>query len=198
MGRRLVVLVSGSGTNLQALLDRSGELDGDVVLVVSDRPGAGGLERAEAAGVKTAVVPVGDFEDRSAWSAALEQAVDAGDPDLVVLAGFMRILPASFVTRWPVLNVHPSLLPAFPGAHAVEDALAWGAKITGCTVHFVDEEVDHGPIVAQEAVQILPGDTPESLHERIKALEHRLLPECVESFCRGRLSVDGRHVRISS
>lgn len=193
---RIVVLISGSGTNLQALLDRGDALGGEIVLVASDRPGAGGLERAEAAGIKTAVVAPADFADRQAWCAALEDAVDGAAPDLVVLAGFMRILPASFVARWPVLNVHPSLLPAFPGAHAVEEALAWGAKLTGCTVHLVDEEVDHGPIVAQEAVPILPGDTPDVLHERIKAVEHRLLPDCVTLFCRGALHVDGRHVRI--
>lgn len=195
---RLVVLVSGSGSNLQALLDRGPELGGEITLVVSDRADAGGLRRADDAGVKTAVVPPADFPGRGDWAAALEETVAAAEPALVVLAGFMRILPASFVTRWPVLNVHPSLLPAFPGGHAVEEALAWGAKLTGCTVHLVDEEVDHGPIVAQEAVAILPGDTPEELHERIKAVEHRLLPACVSLFCRGLVEVDGRHVRIQT
>ena len=196
MTRRLVVLISGSGSNLQALLDREDGLGGQIHLVVSDRPGVAGLERAERAGVETAVVSPKDFTDRAEWHRALEQRVAEAEPDLVVLAGFMRILPAAFVSRWPVLNVHPSLLPAFPGAHAVEEALAWGVKVTGCTVHFVDEQVDHGPIVAQEAVPILPGDTPESLHERIKTVEHRLLPDCVTLFCRDRVATDGRHVRI--
>jgi len=193
---RLVVLISGSGSNLQALLDRGPDLGGQIALVVSDRHDAYGLERAAAAGVPAAVVSPKDHADRPAWEAALGDAVAAAAPDLVVLAGFMRILPAAFVSRWPVLNVHPSLLPAFPGARAVEEALAWGVKLTGCTVHFVDEKVDNGPIVAQECIPVLPGDTPESLHERIKAVEHRLLPECVTLFCRGRIAVDGRHVRI--
>ena len=196
MTRRLVVLISGSGSNLQALLDRGEGLGGRIELVVSDRPGAGGLERAERAGVPTAVVSPKDHTDRDEWHQALHATVAAAEPDLVVLAGFMRILPASFVSAWPVLNVHPSLLPAFPGAHAVEEALDWGVRLTGCTVHFVDEQVDHGPIVAQEAVPVLPGDTPQSLHERIQAVEHRLLPDCVTLFCRDRVVVDGRHVRI--
>lgn len=195
MGKRLTVLVSGSGTNLQALLDRD-DLGGRVQLVVADVPGAGGLDRARAAGVDTAVVDRKAFADRSAWEAELAEAVTASAPDLVVLAGFMRILSAEFVRRWPILNVHPSLLPAFPGAHAVEEALAWGVKVTGVTVHFIDEQVDHGPIVAQEAVAIAADDTPEALHARIKTVEHRLLPEAVARFCHDRLAVDGRMVRI--
>lgn len=193
--KRIVVLLSGSGTNLQALLDAD-DLGGDIVLVVSDRPGAGGLERARAAGVPTAVVAPADHPDRPCWEAALREVVAAASPDLVVLAGFMRILSGAFVTRWPVINVHPSLLPAFPGAHAPRDALAWGAKVTGCTVHLVDEEVDHGPIIAQEAVPVEPGDDETSLHRRIQAVEHRLLPDCVRLWCTDRLAVHGREVRI--
>lgn len=196
MARRLVVLISGSGSNLQALLDRGESLGGRVELVVSDRPGVAGLDRAANAGVPTAVVSPKDYTDREEWHRALRDTVAAAEPDLVVLAGFMRILPAAFVSAWPVLNVHPSLLPAFPGAHAVEEALDWGVRLTGCTVHFVDEQVDHGPIVAQESVPVLPDDTAESLHERIKVVEHRLLPDCVTLFCRDRIVVDGRHVRI--
>lgn len=197
MGKALVVLISGSGTNLQALLDAH-DLGGDVRLVASDRPEATGLERAERAGVPAAAVAPRDHPDRAAWETALEQTVADAAPDLVVLAGFMRILSPRFVGRWPLLNVHPSLLPAFPGAHAVEEALAWGVKRTGVTVHFVDEQVDHGPVVAQEAVVVEPDDTPETLHERLHAVEHRLLPEAVRLFCQDRLTLEGRHVRILS
>lgn len=190
--KRLVVLASGSGTNLQALLDAP-DLGGDVVGVVSDRPGARALERAAARGAQTATVPLDG--DRVAWEATLTDRVAALRPDLVVLAGFMRVLSGAFVHRWPVVNIHPSLLPAFPGANAVEDALAWGVKVTGVTVHFVDELVDHGPIVAQEAVAVHPGDTAASLHVRLQKVEHQLLPDVVRDWCAGRLIRDGRHVR---
>jgi phosphoribosylglycinamide formyltransferase 1 len=193
MGKRLVVLASGSGSNAQALLDRD---DLDVVAVVTDVPTAGVLARAEAAGVEAVCVDRTAYPDRPTWEAALTDAVAEREPDLVVLAGFMRILSGAFVRRWPILNVHPSLLPSFPGAKAVEDALAHGVKVTGVTVHFVVEEVDAGPIVAQQAVVIEPDDTPDTLHERIKAVEHRLLPDAVALFCTDRLTVDGRHVRI--
>jgi phosphoribosylglycinamide formyltransferase-1 len=190
--KRLVVLASGSGTNLQALLDAS-DLGGDIVGVLSDRPGAPALERAAARGVHAAAVPLEG--DRTAWEATLSDRVAVLRPDLVVLAGFMRVLSGAFVDRWPVVNVHPSLLPAFPGAHAVEDALAWGVKITGVTVHFVDELVDHGPIIAQEAVAVHAGDTAGTLHARLQKVEHQLLPDVVRDWCAGRLIRDGRHVR---
>jgi phosphoribosylglycinamide formyltransferase 1 len=195
MTRRIVVLISGSGSNLQALLDAA-DLGGEVVRVVADRPEAGGLERARGAGVDAVAVPLGAHHDRPAWEAALAAVVADAAPDLVVLAGFMRILSGDFVTRWPTLNVHPSLLPAFPGARAVEEALAWGVKLTGCTVHFVDEQVDHGPIVAQEAVAVLDDDDRDVLHARIQALEHRLLPAAVRLFCTDRLTLDDRTVRV--
>jgi phosphoribosylglycinamide formyltransferase-1 len=192
--KRIVVLLSGAGSNLAALL--AADPGGDVVLAVSDRDGAGGLDLAAAAGIPTAVVRPADHADRGAWDAALLDAVAAAHPDLVVLAGFMRILDGAFPRRFPTLNVHPSLLPAFAGAHAVEEALDWGVKVTGATVHFVDELVDHGPIVAQQAVAVEPGDTPLTLHARIKAVEHRLLPACVTLFCADRLTVDGRGVKV--
>lgn len=195
MGKQLVVMVSGSGSNLQALLDHDA-LGGQITRVVADRPGVGGLDRARSRAVEAVAVAPGDHPDRATWEGALTAAVAEAEPDLVVLAGFMRILSPQFVTRWPILNVHPSLLPAFPGARAVTDALDWGVRVSGATVHFVDEQVDHGPIVAQEAVAVVPEDTPASLHERIQAVEHRLLPECVALFCHDRLAVDGRHVRI--
>ena len=195
MSKRLVVLASGSGSNAQALLDRD-DLSGDVVAVVTDVADARVITRAEAVGVEAVCVDRTAYADRATWEAALIEAVAQRQPDLVVLAGFMRILSGAFVSRWPILNVHPSLLPSFPGAKAVEDALQHGVKVTGVTVHFVVEEVDAGPIVAQQAVAIEPDDTPELLHERIKAVEHRLLPDAVALFCTDRLTVDGRTVRI--
>lgn len=195
--QRIAVLVSGAGSNLAALLDAGADtLGGRIVLVLSDREGVGALELAADAGVPRMVVAPQDHPDRAAWDAAVLAAVEAVAPDLVVLAGFARILGPAFPRRFPTLNVHPSLLPAFPGAHAVADALAWGVHVTGATVHFVDEQVDHGPVVAQEAVPVEPGDTTERLHARIKAVEHRLLPACVGLACADRLVVDGRHVKV--
>lgn len=198
--RRLAVLVSGGGTNLAALLtatDVDPGFDAEVVVVASDRRDAGGLERARERGIPTVVCPLGDYDDRVAWEEALRRDVEAYRPDVVVLAGFMKILTARFLAAWPqrVVNTHPSLLPAFRGADAVGSALAHGVKVSGCTVHLVDEEVDHGPIVAQEAVRVLDDDTHGTLHERIKAVEHRLLPQCVAALCDDRLEVDDRHVR---
>ena len=195
MSQRVAVLASGSGSNLQALLDAS-DLGAEVVLVASDRADAGALARAEAAGVPTRRVPFSRGDDRERWAADLAEAVGEASPGLVVLAGFMRVLPASFVVRWPILNVHPSLLPAFPGARAVEEALAWGVKVTGATVHLVDEQVDHGPIVAQEAVGVEDDDDVARLHARIQQVEHRLLPEAVRLHADGRLRVEGRRVRV--
>jgi phosphoribosylglycinamide formyltransferase 1 len=198
---RLAVLVSGSGTNLSALLDAIGAdpgFGGEVVVVGSDRPSAGGLDRARDAGLPTVCEVPGEHPDRRAWEDALIAALEAHRPDTVVLAGFMRVVSGTFLGRWPgrVINTHPSLLPAFRGAHAVRDALEYGVKITGSTVHLVDEEVDHGPIVAQRAVEIVEGDTEETLHERIKNVEHELLPACVRLLCHGRLEVVGRHVHV--
>ncbi|HUH07896.1 MAG TPA: phosphoribosylglycinamide formyltransferase [Egibacteraceae bacterium] len=195
MAKRLVVLISGTGSNLQALLDHP-DLGGTIALVAADRADAGGLERARRHGIAAAAVQLADHPDRKAWESALAAAVSAAEPDLVVLAGFMRILSGDFVRRWPIMNVHPSLLPAFPGARAVEEALHWGVKVTGATVHFVDEQVDHGPIIAQEAVAVTGDDTAETLHERIKSVEHRLLPHAVALFCHDRLTLEDRNVRI--
>jgi phosphoribosylglycinamide formyltransferase 1 len=197
---RLAVLVSGSGTNLQALLDAIAAdpgFGGEVVVVGADRPDAGGLDRARTVGIATVVQPLASHPDRPTWEAALRTELAAHQPQVVVLAGFMRLLSGDFLARWPdrVVNTHPSLLPAFRGAHAVRDALAHGVKLTGCTVHLVDEEVDHGPIIAQEAVPVRPDDDEVGLHERIKAVEHRLLPACVRALCRDELELVGRHVR---
>jgi phosphoribosylglycinamide formyltransferase-1 len=197
MDASVAVLVSGSGTNLQALLD-DGMVAPHVGLVLSDRPDAGGLARAEARGVPTLVVEPSRYPDRAGFTDAVRDALVANGIDTVVLAGFMRVLgPSIFSTfRDRVLNVHPALLPAFPGAHAVADALAWGVKVTGVTVHVVDEEVDHGPIVLQEAIEVREDDDWDSLELRVHAVEHRLLPAAVAALVAGRLVVEGRHARI--
>jgi phosphoribosylglycinamide formyltransferase 1 len=198
---RLAVLISGSGTNLAALLariDADPGFGGEVVVVGSDRPEAAGLDLARRAGLPVVAEPLGAFPDRDAWEADLRRGLELHRPDAVILAGFMRVLSGSFLSAWPgrVLNTHPSLLPAFRGAHAVREALAHGVKLTGSTVHLVDELVDHGPIVAQRAVEVRSDDTEASLHARIKAVEHELLPSCVKLLCQGRLSVEDRHVRV--
>jgi phosphoribosylglycinamide formyltransferase-1 len=192
----VAVLLSGHGSNLQALLDAA---DLAVVLVVSDRPDAFGLERARRAGVGTAVVRPADHPDRAAFDRALRDLVAAARPEVVCLAGFMRILGPEFVRAFPdrIVNTHPSLLPAFPGAHAVRDALAYGVKVTGCTVHLVDEEVDHGPVLLQAAVPVADGDDEASLHDRIKRQEHRLLPLAVRLVATGRVTSDGRRAVIT-
>ncbi|MFR9804308.1 phosphoribosylglycinamide formyltransferase [Pseudonocardia sp. RS010] len=186
---RLVVLASGSGTLLQALLDAAPDLDypAEVVAVGTDRPEVEALNRAARAGVPAFTVSPAAHADRTAWDRALLAAVLEHRPDLVVCAGFMRILGAPFLdgVGRPIVNTHPALLPAFPGAHAVRDALAHGVKVTGTTVHLVDAGVDTGPILAQEAVPVLPGDTEAELHERIKIAERRLLVATVATLCTG-------------
>ena len=183
MSARVVVLASGSGTLLQSLLDASGpgSPDIEVVAVVSDVPDAAVLGRATAAGIPTAAVRPGDFADRQAWNDELLRTVSGFAPDWIVSAGFMRILGPAFVDAFAghILNTHPALLPSFPGAHAVRDALAYGVKVTGCTIHVVDHGVDTGPIVAQRAVDVLPDDDEASLHERIKSVERSLLVSTV-------------------
>lgn len=197
---RLVVLASGGGSNLAALLAAHDEpaFGARVVGVVTDIPGAGALEIARDAGVATVVVEPGAFPDRAAWNVGLAEAVAVFRPDYVVLAGFMRILAPSFVGRFTdrIVNTHPALLPAFPGAHGVRDALAYGVKVTGCTVHVVDEGTDTGPILAQEAVPVIDGDDEAALHERIKVAERALLVETVGLIARGGLRVEGRRAVI--
>ncbi len=191
---RIAVLVSGSGSNLQALIDRLDPATAEICLVLSDKEQALGLERARSAGIPTKVVNWSG--DRQAFTADICDAVETSGAELMVLAGFMRILGPEAITRFPnrILNIHPSLLPSFPGAHAVEDAIEYGVKTTGVTIHFVDEEVDHGPIVMQEAVPVNDDDTADSLHARIQEVEHRLYPAVVEALCQGRLHVEGRKV----
>jgi phosphoribosylglycinamide formyltransferase-1 len=175
------VLVSGEGTNLQALIEASLP----VVAVASNKPDAGALARARAAGVATASFALEDYPDRAARDAAMAMWLAGRRVELVVLAGFMHLLTRQFLERFPdrIVNVHPSLLPAFPGAHAVEEQLAAGVAEAGATIHLVDEGVDSGPILRQERVPVLVGDTAETLHERIKHVEHRLLPQVVRDLC---------------
>lgn len=188
---RIVVLASGTGTLLQALIDATTDpsYPAGVVAVGSDKPASGALERARAAGIATFAVPVAGHADRAAWDVALTEAVVEHRPDIVVSAGFMRILGPAFLAGvdCTMINTHPALLPAFPGAHPVRDALARGVKVSGATVHLVDSGVDTGPILAQEAVVVLPGDTEADLHERIKITERRLLVGTVDALVR-----DGR------
>ena len=197
---RVVVLVSGSGTLLQALLDAAADpgYPVEVVAVGADRAGIEGLSRAERAGVPSFTVRLRDHADRDAWDTALADAVEAHEPDLVVSAGFMKILGPAFLARFGgrMVNTHPALLPAFPGAHGVRDAVDYGVKVTGATVHLVDGGVDTGPILAQEAVVVADDDDVESLHERIKVVERRLLVDVVARLAREGCTVNGRKVSI--
>jgi phosphoribosylglycinamide formyltransferase 1 len=178
---RLVVLASGTGSTLQAVLDAAAEesFGGEVVAVGSDRPGCQALARAAAAGVPTFVRALADFPDRAAWTADLTVAIAAHQPDLVVCAGFMRVLAPAVVRRFRIVNTHPSLLPAFPGAHAVRDALAAGVSTSGVTIHWVDEGVDTGPVLAQAPVEVRPDDDEDSLRARIQAVEKPLYVETI-------------------
>lgn len=205
---RVGVLASGSGTNLQALLDAcaAGRIDAQVAVVVSNVPGAGALERAAHAGAPVEVLPSRGAVDRAAYDRALLQALQAHQVDLVCLAGYMRLVSPAFLAAFGpaaatrgcprVMNIHPALLPAFPGLHAPRQALAYGARVTGCTVHFVDEGTDSGPVIVQAAVPVLADDTEDSLAARILVQEHRLYPQAVQWFAQGRLSLAGRTVRV--
>lgn len=195
---RLLVLVSGSGTLLQALLDAQagGRLPAEVVAVGADRADCTGLERAAAAGVPTFVEAVSAHADRTDWDTALAERVREHAPDLVVTAGFMKILGPATLGSATFLNTHPALLPSFPGAHGVRDALAHGVRITGSTAHLVDAGVDTGPIIAQRVVEIRDEDTEETLHERIKVVEREMLVDVVTDMAAGGWRVEGRRVRI--
>lgn len=180
---RLVVLASGSGTTLQAILDDP-QLRPHVVAAGSDRPECAALVRASEAGVDTFAVRFGDYPDRNEWNRDLDKAVGAHEPDLVVLAGFMRVLAADTVRRFRIVNTHPALLPAFPGAHAIRDALDAGVDTTGVTVHWVDEGVDTGPVIAQVRVRVEPGDDEDSLRARVQAAEKPLFVQTLRELIR--------------
>ena len=206
MTAKIAVLVSGGGTNLQALIDaqqRSELGGGEITAVISSKEGAYALERARKAGIPGYVLPRKSFDSNRAMTLALVEKLRALDIDLVVLAGCMVIFTEELVQAYPnaIMNVHPALIPSFCGQgfyglHVHEAALAYGVKLSGCTVHFVNEEADGGPIILQESVAVLDDDTPESLQKRILEVEHRLLPDAVALFCADRLEVVGRRVRI--
>ncbi len=202
MPARLVVLVSGAGTNLQALLDACADpaYGAQVVAVGADRDGAPGLERARAAGIETFVERVGDHADRQAWDHALTQRCAGHEPDLVVLAGFMKLVGPLFLDALGgrTLNTHPALSPSFPGMHGPRDALEHGVKVTGATLFVVDAGVDTGAIVAQRAVPVEDDDDVDALHERIKAVERAMLVDAVGRMAREGFSVEGRRVRIGA
>ncbi len=200
MPGRIVVLISGSGSNMEALAEacEAGPVPGEVVAVVADRD-CDGLRLAEKRGIDARLVDFSAFDEREKWSVALRDVVQSYEPDLVVSAGFMRILAPVFVDAFAgrLINLHPALLPAFPGAHGVRDALEHGVKVTGSTVHFVDHLVDHGPILLQEAVPVRPDDDADTLHARIKEVEHRLLPEACRLILEGKVSIEGTRVTIA-
>jgi phosphoribosylglycinamide formyltransferase-1 len=196
---RVAVLISGEGTNLQAILDTvHGRDDIEVVGVASSRAGAAGLGRAERAGVETAVFEAAARPDRPARDAALADWLDERSVDLVVLAGFMQLLGAEFIGRFRgrIVNVHPALLPAFPGVRPIEEALAYGVKVMGVTVHFVDEDVDSGPIILQEAFELSYPSDIAAIEERVHGIEHRLLPQAVRLIAAGRVSLDPDNPRL--
>ena len=198
---RITVLISGRGSNMASLIDAciAGRIEGAVTHVISNRPDAAGLRHAERFGIATTVVDHRAFPTREAFEDALAHAIDQGEPDLVVLAGFMRILGASFVERYAgrMINIHPSLLPAYPGTQTHRRALAERATRHGCTVHFVTADVDGGPIIAQADVPVHAGDDEATLAARVLEQEHRLLPQVVAAVCEGRVVLDGGRARIA-
>lgn len=200
--KNIVILISGRGSNMEALLRArdAGQLPVKIAAVISNKADAKGLETAAKAGIATAVVDHKAHPDRESFDTALAACIDGFSPDLVVLAGFMRILTAGFVRHYEgrLLNIHPSLLPAFPGLHTHQRAIDEGVRIHGCTVHFVTAELDHGPVVVQAAVPVLDGDTEDSLSARVLACEHQIYPQAVRWFAEDRLQIDGLKVRINA
>jgi phosphoribosylglycinamide formyltransferase-1 len=198
---RITVLISGRGSNLAALLaaQRAGTLGAAVTAVISNRPEVAGLAIAASHGAATVVVDHKLYATREQFDIALAAAIDAAEPALIVMAGFMRVLGPAFIARYPgrMLNIHPSLLPSYPGLHTHRRALADGVRIHGCTVHFVTTDLDGGPIVAQGAVAVRDDDSEETLAARVLAVEHRLLPAAVRAFCEGRLVIAERRVRVT-
>ena len=199
---RLAVLASGSGTNLQSIIDQcqSGLLDAEIVLVVSNNPDAGALERATRAGVNNICINHRDFTQREDFDQAVVSALKAADVELIVLAGFMRIISEVFLQAFPqrIINIHPSLLPAFPGLNVQQKALDYGARFSGCTVHFVDSGVDTGPIIIQAVVPIHPEDTEKTLAARILEQEHKIYPQAIQWIAEKRVMIEGRKVTVKS
>lgn len=201
MPLKIAILASGGGTNAQAMMDKAaaGILDVDIRLVLSNRPGAGVLERARAAGVPRAVLDHAAFADRAAHEAAMVESLRESGAEFIVLAGYMRLLTPLFLGAFPgrVLNIHPALLPSFPGTHGGADALAYGVKLTGCSVHFVEEKMDGGPLIIQAAVPVNAGEPLERLMPRIHAMEHRIYPQALQWLAQGRLRMEGRQVHLA-
>ncbi len=197
---KLAVLISGRGSNLQALIDpaATAAFPAEIVRVISNEPDAGGLERAAAAGISTAVVPHRDYPDRVSFESSLSEEIRSSGAELVVLAGFMRLLTATFVEEWRdrLINIHPSLLPAFKGLHTHERALEAGVRYTGCTVHYVRPEMDEGPIIVQAAVPVLPGDDADTLAARVLEQEHVIYPLAVRLIAENRVRVDAERALI--
>lgn len=196
----LGVLCSGRGTDLQSIIDavNAGQIDAKIGIVITDKPGVMALERAEKAGIKNICINRKEFADRQSFEEKLAEALKAEGVTLVVLAGFMRILSPYFVHEFSgrIMNIHPALLPSFTGAHAHRDVLAYGVKVSGCTVHFVDEGMDSGPIILQAAVPVMQDDTEDTLGVRVLEQEHILYPKAIQLYVEGKLRVDGRHVTI--
>jgi len=199
--KKIVILISGRGSNMEAMLraHAAGELPVEIAAVIANKADAGGLATAAQAGVPTAVVPHRDYASREDFDAALAKAIDAYAPDLVVLAGFLRVLTTGFVEHYAgrLINIHPSLLPAFPGLHTHERALAAGCKLHGATVHFVTPELDHGPIIIQAVVPVLPEDDADALAARVLKQEHLIYPRAVRWFAEGRLQVVNGVVKVA-
>lgn len=198
---RIGVLASGGGTNLQAIIDRcqEGSLAAEIAVVITNKPGAGALERAAKAGIKTLCIDHRNFPQREAFDNAVVDALRQHQVDLVALAGFMRIITRTFIDAFPqrIINIHPALLPAFPGLHVQQQAIDYGARFSGCTVHFVDGGVDTGPIIMQAVVPILPEDDADALAARILEQEHKTYPRAIQLIAEGRVRVDGRVVTIT-
>jgi len=199
--KKIVILISGRGSNMEALLKAkaAGELPVEIAAVISNRPDAKGLVTAQAAGIATQVVDHKAYAGREAFDTALAECIDGFAPDLVVLAGFMRILTEGFVSHYTgrLLNIHPSLLPSFPGLHTHQKAIDEGVRIHGCTVHFVTPALDHGPVVIQAAVPVLDDDSEDTLAARVLAQEHQVYPRAVRWFAEGRLRLEGQRVRFN-
>jgi phosphoribosylglycinamide formyltransferase-1 len=196
----IAVFASGRGTNFSALIRavKKGKIQGSLSLLVCDNPKAAAIGRARRAGIKVALVKREDFAARSDFEQKIIQQLEESDIGLIVLAGFMRVLGPDLINRYKdkILNIHPALLPAFKGAHAIKDAFDYGVKTTGVTVHFVDEQMDHGPIILQKSVEIEETDTLESLEAKIHKVEHKIYPKAVQLFIEGKLKIEGRKVRI--
>ncbi len=198
--KKIGVLISGRGSNMMSILDacERGEINGDVVVVISNKANAEGLQKAAARGAEALAVSHREFPDRESFDRAVVEKLEKREVNLVCLAGFMRLLSSWFVSsfRNRIMNIHPALLPSFPGLHGQKQAVDHGVKISGATVHFVDEKLDHGPIIIQRAVEVRDDDSDDSLSERILKIEHQIYPEAVKLFCADRLRVEGRKVFI--